>query len=312
MLSSYIVALAMAGAVNAATPAGFEPAATADLFVAFGQKAAVNGVLIPRADTARIPVIGTKEKLVGTYAIIMTDPDIPGAPADGKTGQFLHWLQTDLVSAETATTIGGQQIFLLTNSTAPAAAYVQPSPPNRVPVSHRYVELLINTTGSSVATTMLNAAGKTRTGFSALQVVNQAAAQVIAGNFFNVTNEQALGGGTGGRAAPSGAALPTGTARPGSGTGSGNAGRAGASGAPVPTGTGRAGSGNGRADSTAGRAAPTNPAGAATPTTGGRRPSNSTSTNRPVSTGAATSMSQDNGLAMFAGLVAMIASFAML
>lgn len=49
MLSSYLVALAVAGTVNAVTPAGFEPSSTGSLFVAYNNKAAVDGVLVPRA-----------------------------------------------------------------------------------------------------------------------------------------------------------------------------------------------------------------------------------------------------------------------
>jgi hypothetical protein len=49
MLSSYVIALAVAGAANAATPNGFRPASTADLTVAFGSELATDGVNIPRA-----------------------------------------------------------------------------------------------------------------------------------------------------------------------------------------------------------------------------------------------------------------------
>jgi hypothetical protein len=49
MLSSYILALAVAGGVHAATPTAFEPASSGNLIVAFGSQLATNGVNIPRA-----------------------------------------------------------------------------------------------------------------------------------------------------------------------------------------------------------------------------------------------------------------------
>ena len=49
MLSPYLLALAVAGTVNAATPNAFEPASTQDLTVAFGTELATNGVNIARA-----------------------------------------------------------------------------------------------------------------------------------------------------------------------------------------------------------------------------------------------------------------------
>jgi hypothetical protein len=126
--------------------------------------------------------------------VIMTDPDIPGAPTDSKTGQFLHWIQAGLESSSTSTTVAGKTIFELINpSNASAfAPYAQPSPPNRALTTHRYIQLLVNTTGDSAALRTLMTAGATRTNFSALNVVNAAGVKVLFGNYFNVTNEDAL------------------------------------------------------------------------------------------------------------------------
>lgn len=217
----------------------------------------------------------------------MVDPDIPGAPADGKTGQFLHWMQTDLTSAASATTVGGQQIFVLSNSTAPAAVYAQPSPPNRAPVSHRYTELLVNTTGNTAAVASLKTAGASRGNFSALNVINAAGAKVIFGNSFNVTNEQALSG----TAANS--------------TGSASA-RASSTGASNGAASSVRASSTSRAVVSASR---TSSAGSASGT--GVR-GNATQTGRPLSTGAASSMTRDGGATIFAGLVALVATFAFL
>jgi hypothetical protein len=129
--------------------------------------------------------------MFGTYAVMMVDPDIPPATAGGSTSELLHWMQAGLVSSNTSTTIGGVQTFELinpNNSTA-FATYIQPSPPNKAPNTHRYTQLLLNTTGSN--TTALSTLAKfamTRTNFSASNVINAAGVKLIAGNSFDVTN----------------------------------------------------------------------------------------------------------------------------
>jgi phosphatidylethanolamine-binding protein (PEBP) family uncharacterized protein len=147
--------------------------------------------------------------------VILADPDIPGAPTDSKTGQFLHWIQAGLESSSTSTTVAGQTIFELQTpaNVSAFAPYIQPSPPNRALTTHRYIELLVNTTGDSAALKTLMTAGATRTNFSALAVVNAAGKEVLFANYFNVTNEDAL-------AAAGGSANTTATGS-GNGTGSG-------------------------------------------------------------------------------------------
>ena len=49
MIGKAIIAVALASVVSAATPPGFEPAVSTDLFVAFGDKAAIDGVDLPKA-----------------------------------------------------------------------------------------------------------------------------------------------------------------------------------------------------------------------------------------------------------------------
>jgi hypothetical protein len=127
----------------------------------------------------------------------MCDPDIPGAPTDSLTGQFLHWLQPGLESSSVSTKVAGQTIFELktvktAGNTTAIAPYLQPSPPNQALTTHRYIQLLVNTTGNSAALQKLMTAGAVRTNFSALQTVDAAGLKVLFGNYFNVTNEDAL------------------------------------------------------------------------------------------------------------------------
>ena len=46
---SFLIAVALAGAATAFTPAGFQPASTGNLTVAFGNTLAINGANIPKA-----------------------------------------------------------------------------------------------------------------------------------------------------------------------------------------------------------------------------------------------------------------------
>lgn len=120
----------------------------------------------------------------------MVDPDIPPATAGGPTGELLHWMQPGLVSANNITFIGGVQMFELINpsNVSAFATYIQPSPPNKAPNTHRYTQLLLNTTGNSSALSTLSKFAATRTNFSAVNVVQAAGLAVLFGNSFNVTN----------------------------------------------------------------------------------------------------------------------------
>ncbi|KAI6716445.1 hypothetical protein JHW43_001046 [Diplocarpon mali] len=132
----------------------------------------------------------------------MVDPDIPPQTPGGPTGELLHWMQQDFTSSPTSTTIGGMQVFVLrsaANATAPAP-YFGPSPPNKAPNTHRYTQLLLDTTGNAAGADSLQKAGATRTNFNAVNVVSLAGVKVVAGNSFDVTN------GTAGAAAATGPA----------------------------------------------------------------------------------------------------------
>ncbi|KAA8563819.1 hypothetical protein EYC84_011834 [Monilinia fructicola] len=187
-LSSFF-AVALAGGASAFTPPGFEPASSQNLIVAYDSKLAVNGIQILRADTASAPILGTTTKLTGTYTVMMVDPDIPSSKGGDITSQFLHWMQSGLTSANTTTTIGGQKIYQLTNEkdTPAFATYLQPNPPNIAPTTHRYTELLFNTTNMNMSLATLQMAGKNRGNFNAADVAKSAKLKVIMGNSFNVS-----------------------------------------------------------------------------------------------------------------------------
>ncbi|KAB8291656.1 hypothetical protein EYC80_006456 [Monilinia laxa] len=187
-LSSFL-AVALAGGASAFTPSGFEPASSENLTVAYGSKLAVNGIQMLRADTASAPILGTTTKMTGTYTVMMVDPDIPSSKAGDSTSQFLHWMQSGLTSANTTTTIDGQKIYELVNEkdTPAFATYLQPNPPNIAPTTHRYTQLLFNTTNMNMSLTTLQMAGKNRGGFNAADVAKSARLTVIMGNSFNVS-----------------------------------------------------------------------------------------------------------------------------
>lgn len=125
----------------------------------------------------------------------MIDLDIP-TNNPPQTNTLLHWMQTGLTPATAATAAntssGNAQVFALqTGQTAAFATYLQPNPPARVPLSHRYTQILVDTTGvQQTALDSLKSAAQNRQGFKAQEVLTAAGLQskVVAGNFYNVTN----------------------------------------------------------------------------------------------------------------------------
>lgn len=126
----------------------------------------------------------------------MVDLDIP-TDTPPLTSTLLHWMQVGLTQAQTATkfnsTSGSTSAFVLSAPATQAAfqAYAGPAPPARIPLSHRYTQILIDTSAATEANlASLQQSAATRRGFNALTVLEQAglADKVLAGNFFNVTN----------------------------------------------------------------------------------------------------------------------------
>lgn len=125
----------------------------------------------------------------------MVDLDIP-TNSPPQTNTLLHWMQTGLTPATEATALnsskGAANVFALqTGQTAAFAPYLQPNPPARVPLSHRYTQILVDTTGvQQTALDSLKSAAQNRQGFKAQDVLTAAGLQskVVAGNFYNVTN----------------------------------------------------------------------------------------------------------------------------
>lgn len=125
---------------------------------------------------------------------MMVDLDIPSST---QPTTFLHWLQTDLVASTTPETImtsaGNLQGFgvNLANNTAAIVNYTQPSPPAQNPLSHRYTQLLIDTSAITPAgLTALQTAAQGRVNFNINTTLQQAglSQNVVSWNFFNVTN----------------------------------------------------------------------------------------------------------------------------
>jgi phosphatidylethanolamine-binding protein len=167
------------------------------------------------------PTVGVLQRPQGTqFAVIMVDLDIP-TNTPPQTNTLLHWMQTGLTLAAQPSRIAGQSVFLLENrgnATAAAAAYIAPNPPARIPLSHRYTFILVDTSGIQAAgVSTLTTAAATRMGFNAESVLSSAGLEgrVVAGNFFNVTNPgpvNSTGTGFGGATTTGGSPVnPTGT-----------------------------------------------------------------------------------------------------
>lgn len=124
----------------------------------------------------------------------MVDLDIPSSQ---NPHTFLHWMQTDLSPATTATSLsvsnGTTQAFTLFNAkkTSALVPYTQPNPPAQNPLSHRYTQILVDTTSMTQAgLSALQSAAQARVGFDTASVLEAAglSTNVVAGNSFNVTN----------------------------------------------------------------------------------------------------------------------------
>ncbi|KAJ3579057.1 hypothetical protein NPX13_g1506 [Xylaria arbuscula] len=195
MLSKSFAALAVSvsGAL-AATPAGFEPGSETGLLVSFGDVEALDGTVVAKDITQTAPTLATQSKLDGTsFAILMIDLDIP-TDSPPETNTLLHWMQTGLTQSSSAETTGSENafVFSIPGDTAAFAEYIGPAPPARIPLSHRYTEIIVDTSDvSEDALSTLQTAAATRLGFDALSVLTSAglADKVVAGNFFNVTNQ---------------------------------------------------------------------------------------------------------------------------
>ncbi|KAH8160975.1 hypothetical protein CIB48_g7263 [Xylaria polymorpha] len=197
MLSKFILTLAAsASGALAATPAGFEPGSETSLLVSFGNIAALDGAVVAKDATQTAPTIATQSKLDGTsFAVLMIDLDIP-TDSPPATNTLLHWLQTGLTQSSSAvslsTTQGTSSAFVLSVPEDEAfAPYIGPAPPARIPLSHRYTQIVVDTSDvSEEGLAALKTAAATRLGFNAQTILTSAglADKVVAGNFFNVTN----------------------------------------------------------------------------------------------------------------------------
>lgn len=194
---------AAASCALAFTPQGFSPAATAPLTVIYSNSipAAGDGALSQGA-TAKQPILATDKLLLGrSYAVIMVDLDVP-TEKPPQTTTLLHWMQTDLIPSPSRfvlnTTLGRTAVFPLENrrNVIAAAPYIGPSPPARVPLSHRYTQLLIDTSNTSMAQiAKLSQAALKRQNFDTSAVLASAGItkyQIVAGNFFNVSEANHL------------------------------------------------------------------------------------------------------------------------
>ncbi|KAK5627095.1 hypothetical protein RRF57_002810 [Xylaria bambusicola] len=185
----------MSGAL-AATPAGFEPGSETGLLVTFGNVEALDNTVVAKEITQTAPTLATQSKLDGTsFAVIMIDLDIP-TDNPPETNTLLHWMQTGLTQSSSAETTGSTSafVFSVSQDVAAFADYLGPMPPARIPLSHRYVEIIVDTSDVSKETlSTLEAAAANRLGFNALEVLTSAGLvdKVVAGNFFNVTNQDA-------------------------------------------------------------------------------------------------------------------------
>jgi hypothetical protein len=126
----------------------------------------------------------------------MIDLDIP-TDNPPETNTLLHWMQTGLTQSSSATSLQTATgslngfVFSVPEDEDAFAPYIGPAPPAKIPLSHRYTQIIVDTTEvSEDGLAALKASVGDRLGFDALSTLTSAGLEdkVLAGNFFNVTN----------------------------------------------------------------------------------------------------------------------------
>ena len=70
-LTALSAVAALASLASAQTPEGFTPAVTTKLDVTFGSKSVTPGLALTKAETAKLPTIGSSTPLNGTYLLFV-------------------------------------------------------------------------------------------------------------------------------------------------------------------------------------------------------------------------------------------------
>ncbi|KAG9230517.1 phosphatidylethanolamine-binding protein [Amylocarpus encephaloides] len=142
MLFSGLLSLLVAGAALAQyTPPGFVPAVDTELVVKFGSKTITPGQSLGKADTGRMPILGTNDTaLPGTYLFIFIDIDLPASFSNtGARGVVLHGMITGFKSS----TMLKDGIYQLSTTATGPSSYFAPAPPAERPAwPHNYIQLL--------------------------------------------------------------------------------------------------------------------------------------------------------------------------
>ncbi|CAN8104670.1 unnamed protein product [Discula destructiva] len=179
--------------------AGFQIAMEPTLAVAYGQTAAMDGMEVEKAATAQHPIMAVpsgSHTAATSLAILMVDLDIPSST---QPTTYLHWIQTGLTMATEVSTMvtnhgemQGHAISMATNTSA-IVPYTPPNPPAQNPYSHRYAQILLDTSMMTHATNViLQTAAEHRVHFDIATILQQTglAEHIMAWNHFNVTNHE--------------------------------------------------------------------------------------------------------------------------
>ncbi|KAH8687256.1 phosphatidylethanolamine-binding protein [Tricladium varicosporioides] len=167
MLFTSFALLFSATVALAQTPPGFSPNVTDHLEVKYGTKVVTPGIAMTKADTGKVPTVGTLDvALTGTYILVFLDVDVPGNLAGGAAGSrttYLHGMITGYTSATTQTS----GMYVLSSKDTGPASYAAPGPPAETPAHpHKYIELLYaQPAGFKVPSTQTSAISK-RVGFN--------------------------------------------------------------------------------------------------------------------------------------------------
>jgi len=139
------------------------------------------GMNLTMADTMNIPFFAIQSnntQIIGKpYLIAIVDPDAP-SPPNRTEAQFLHFLGINYISNN----LTDNELFILSNTSAPIMPFVNPTPPNGS-IPHRYVVAMYLQASNNV-TVMNGTVPANRTNFNLTRFADETGNLTLLGATF--------------------------------------------------------------------------------------------------------------------------------
>jgi len=142
------------------------------------------GMNLTMNQTANIPnfaILSNNSMIIGKpYLMVMVDPDAP-SPPNRSNSQILHFMGANYVSQN----LTSNELFILSNSTAPIAPFMGPHPPDGS-IPHRYT-IAMYLQGSNNVTVPPGSIPANRSNFNLTNFVNESGNLTLLGATFFLT-----------------------------------------------------------------------------------------------------------------------------